>query len=232
MMHTEAAAVARLSTCNILQVRRRTPGRQDRADFGKEIDMPHRLAAAVVAAAAFALTVANAGAADEAAFDRVFPSVYTDLLFNSKTAFEGKRYDEAFPLMKKAACAGDKESQWMLGHMYLLGQGVTRDDFTGYAWLKVAAEFSSPEYRSTVEKIEHAIDAKQLPSVEAEARKFVDTYGLRATNMSCNRAASQHGHIMDRIVCTPRYDGQLAMLRQCAAETPAQTHADAGSPAK
>jgi hypothetical protein len=37
----------------------------------------------------------------------------------------------------------------------------------------------------------------------------------------CNRAASQHGHIMDRIVCTPRYDGPLAMLRPCVDEAAA-----------
>ncbi|HKP65059.1 MAG TPA: hypothetical protein VJX31_00445 [Casimicrobiaceae bacterium] len=160
----------------------------------------------------------------------MFPSVYSDLLFNSKTAYEAKRYDEAFPLLQKAACAGDKESQWMLGHMYLLGQGVTRDDFTGYAWIKVAAEFNQHEYRSTVETIEKAIGPKQLPAVQAEARKYVDDYGLRATNMSCNRAASQHGHIMDRIICTPKDDGQFSMLRQCAAGTSAQPPAQTEAP--
>jgi TPR repeat protein len=173
--------------------------------------------AALVAAAASGFAAA---AADDADFERVFPSVYDDLLFHSKTAYQGKRYDEAFPLMHEAACAGDKESQWMFGHMYLLGQGVERDDFTGYGWLKVAAEFNSAEYRSAVESIEHAIDAKQLPAIKAEAQKFVDDYGLRTTHMSCNRAASQHGHIMDRIVCTPRYDGQLALLRQCVDAAP------------
>jgi len=183
----------------------------------------------LVAVLASLSAIAAASDAPEPRFDRVFPSVYNDLLFNSKTAYQGKRYDEAFPLMQKAACAGDKESQWMLGHMYLLGQGVARDDFTGYAWIKVAAEFNSHEYRSTVETIEKAIGPKQLPAVQAEARKYIDNYGLRATNMSCNLAASQHGHIMDRIICTPKDDGQFSMLRQCAADTtappPAQTKA-------
>ena len=163
--------------------------------------MPRRFAAtraapliAAAAACAFALGSGTAGAEDQA-----------------------KRYDDAFPLMEKAACAGDKESQWMLGHMYLLGQGVTRDDLTGYSWIKVAAEFNDSEYRSTAKKIEEAIDPKQLPAVKAEAQKYLDSYSLRATHMSCNRAASQHGHIMDRIICTPQYDGQLALLRQCDA---------------
>jgi hypothetical protein len=193
----------------------------------KETHMPRcpavtRPVPLIAAAIACALVFASerVRAEDEGNVDRVFPSIYTDLLFNSKTAYEAKRYDEAFPLMKKAACAGDKESQWMLGHMYLLGQGVARDDLSGYAWIKVAAEFNSSEYRSTVEKIEGAIDAKQLPAVKADAEKYLDAYSFRATHMSCNRAASQHGHIMDRIVCTPRYDGQLALLRQCDAESP------------
>jgi hypothetical protein len=192
-----------------------------------------RRAVAVAAAIATVAGSHTTQAADTAAaprFESVFPSVYADLLYNSKTAYEAKRYDEAFPLMQKAACAGDKESQWMLGHMYLLGQGVARDDFTGYAWIKVAAEFNQHEYRSTVETIEKAIGPKQLPAVQAEARKFVDDYGLRATNMSCNRAASQHGHIMDRIICTPKDDGQFDMLRRCAADGSAPPAPQAKAP--
>jgi hypothetical protein len=185
---------------------------------------------ASVLSLAFSLSARAADAPADGGFDRVFSSVYDDLLRDSKTAYQAKRYDEAFPLMKKAACTGDKESQWMVGHMYLLGQGVARDDFTGYAWIKVASEFNDAEYRSTAEKIEKAIDPKQLPAVEAETRKFVDAYNLRATHMSCNRAASQHGHIMDRIICTPRYDGQLALLHQCVDEAP--TAAPAAPPPK
>ena len=188
-------------------------------------------AVAVVIAAIAATTAHAANPPADPGFDSVFPSVYADLLYNAKTAYENKRYDEAFPLMQKAACAGDKESQWMLGHMFLLGQGVARDDFTGYAWIKVAAELNEHEYRSTAEKIEKAIDPKQLPAVQAETRKFIDAYGLRATNMSCNRAASQHGHIMDRIICTPKDDGQLSMLRRCVAKTPPPPAAAGATPA-
>ena len=68
---------------------------------------------------------------------------------------------------------------------------------------------------------EQATFQAQLDAVSKIVNKTIDAYGLRATHMSCNRAASQHGHIMDRIVCTPRYDGQLALLRQCDDESPA-----------
>jgi hypothetical protein len=151
----------------------------------------------------------------EDGFDRDYRSVYEEWLFDSKTAYNAKRYDDAFPLMQKAACAGDKESQWFLGQMYLRGQGVDRDDLRGYAWLKVAAEFQSAEYRNTVRTIEDALDAQHKQEAAALAGKFVDEYGMRATHMSCSLSASRQGHIMDRIACVPRYQGKMVLLKRC-----------------
>lgn len=158
--------------------------------------------------------------AEDAGFERVFPAAYNDMLTNSKKAYGDKRYDEAFPLARRAACAGDKESQWMVGHMYLLGQGVERNDLAGYSWLKVAAEFQSQEYHDAVDQIEHAIDPKQLPTAKAAAQKFVDAYNIHATRMSCAQTASRHGHILDRITCTPQMDGQIMLLHQCLDPAP------------
>lgn len=160
-----------------------------------------------------------APASEEASFERTFASAYGELLANSKAAYRDKHYDEAAPLMQKAACAGDKESQWLLGHMYLAGTGVGRNDLAGYSWLKVAAEFQSSEYRDTVDRIEQAIDPKQLSAAKAAAQKYVDAYGLRATNMSCARTASRHGHILDQITCTPRSEGRVVLLRRCEDES-------------
>lgn len=176
-----------------------------------------RTRAFLFAAATFFMTETfQAAPSDE--FDRVFPSVYTDLIFDAKTAYQGKRYDQAFPLIRKAACAGDKESQWMLGSMYLQGQGVERDDLQGYAWLKTAAEFHSSEYRSTVRKIEEALSEQERQVAKAAATGVIAAYGLRATKMSCSRAASQGGHIMDLISCTPQIDGPAFLIKRCVDE--------------
>jgi TPR repeat protein len=177
----------------------------------------HRLARILCLVCALAMSgfASNAIAGEDASFERALASDYGELLAGSKTAYRDKHYDDAAPLMKKAACAGDKESQWLFGHMYLAGTGVERNDLVGYSWLKVAAEFQSSEYRDTVDRIEQAIDPKQLPVAQAAARKYVDAYGLRATNMSCARTASRHGHILDQITCTPRSEGRVVLLRRC-----------------
>jgi TPR repeat protein len=165
------------------------------------------------AIALLSATSVQAATSDE--FDRVFTSVYTDLLFDAKTAYQGKRYDQAFPLIQKAACTGDKESQWILGVMYLMGQGVQRDDLQGYAWIKSAAEFDSANYRSTARKIENALDEQQRQVAKAAADGVIGAYGLRATRISCSKAASQRGHIMDLISCTPQIDGNAFLIKRC-----------------
>src|SRR5664279_3382894 len=88
-----------------------------------------------------AIGIGLAHAVDSAVFERVPEDVYQQMLHDGGMAYEHKDYPQAFKLTQRTACAGDKTSQEMLGRMYVLGQGVARDDLTGYAWLKLAAEF-------------------------------------------------------------------------------------------
>lgn len=177
---------------------------------------------------ALSLALGLAGQASAAAFDesfeRVLPADFRSMLLKAKHAYEGKKYDEAFVAFQRTACGGDKESQSALGRMYLLGQGVARDDLTGYAWLKVAAEVRMRGYQGIVEKIEKSMTPEQKRIAEAEAAKLVDNYGLRASKMSCNLTATQGGHILDSVTCTPQDDGPNLMLKRCMDALPAVGH--------
>ena len=158
--------------------------------------------------------------ADEPNFERVFYSEYTDHLVDAERAYDAKRYDEAFKLFQRAACAGDKQSQSAIGRMYLLGQSVEHDDLTGYAWLKVAAEVQFPGYQSVVHKLEEVMNEEQRKIADQRAGELIGLYGLRPTNMSCKPRASRNGHIIDMIECSPRREGRLALLRTCVADVP------------
>lgn len=173
----------------------------------------------VILCAAAAFQVASAGPYDPAVFERVFPSEYSDTLRNARLAYDAKRYEEAFRLFHRTACAGDKQSQSAIGRMYLLGQGVARDDLTGYAWLKVAAEIIFPGYQKIVQQMEAAMRPEQRRIADAEAARISDLYGLAATSISCAKNASRGGHIIDEIVCAPRDEGNQLLLRRCADET-------------
>jgi len=111
------------------------------------------------------------------------------------------------------------ELQSLVPHIrVLLGQGVERNDLTGYAWLKVAAEVIFPGYQKIVKSLEGAMTPEQRKQADAGAARKIDLYGLAATNMSCGTHASRGGHIVDEILCTPRIEGQQLLLRRCAEE--------------
>lgn len=157
-------------------------------------------------------------------FDRVLPSDFRAMLLKAKHAYETKHYDEAFTVFQRTACAGDKESQSALGRMYLMGQGVARDDLTGYAWLKVAAEVRMRGYQGIVDKMEKAMTPEQKRLADAEAAKLIENYSLRATRMSCNLTASQGGHIMDGVTCVAQDDGPNLLLKRCVDALPSVGH--------
>lgn len=178
--------------------------------------MARNVLRALLGVVVFAIAITASVASEN--FERVLPGDYRDMLFKARNAYDGKRYDEAFQTFQRTACGGDKESQSALGRMYLLGQGVTRDDLTGYAWLKIAAEVRFRGYQTIVRKIEQAMTPEQHRIADPEAAKLVGLYGLLATNMSCNMTASQGGHILDSMVCTPRREGAQLLLRRCVAD--------------
>ncbi len=169
------------------------------------------------AIAMFSSPLVHAGQMDSEKFERVMPSVYSNTLRDAATAYGAKDYDKSFKLFQRTACAGDKQSQSALGRMYLLGQGTKRDDLTGYAWLKLAAEFIYPKYQTVVRGLEEAMTPEQKGIGDAKFADLNQRYSLGESNMSCNLSASKGGHIMDQIRCTPKYEGSRMLLRKCDA---------------
>ena len=158
-------------------------------------------------------------------FDQMSPDAYSEVLDKASEAYAKKHYDEAFPLVKQAACAGDKTSQWSLGQMYLLGQGVKPDEATGYSWLSVAAEFRPSPFSTSLAKIEESVNPKALTELKSHSDAFVENYGLAATRMSCRQSASRGGHILNYVTCQPDRVGRTVLIHRCldtAADTPAK----------
>jgi hypothetical protein len=166
--------------------------------------------------AAIVVCAAVAHASDNAGFERVPTDKYADMLREGGIAYDHKDYARAFELNKRTACAGDKTSQAILARMYLLGQGIARNDYAGYAWIKLAAEIKFGDFTSLSRKIEGALTPPQLAQAQAAAAELRKNYGLAATSMSC-RGESRHGaYIIDSVVCTPQSDGGgMVLLRRC-----------------
>jgi hypothetical protein len=159
---------------------------------------------------------AVASATDNSVFERMPAEKYAEMLRDGGLAYDHKDYARAFELNMRTACAGEKTSQAIIARMYLLGQGVARDDYAGYAWIKLAAEIKFGDFTSLSRKIEGALKPAQLAQAQAAAAELRKNYGLAATNMSC-RGESRHGaYLIDSVVCTPQSDGGgMVLLRRC-----------------
>jgi hypothetical protein len=165
---------------------------------------------------------ASVWAGDEAQFERVQYDAWYDSLRDAAVAYDHKDYPRAFALYRRAACAGDKNSQSILGRIYLLGQAPTRDDLTGYAWIKLSAEFSFAEFTSFARKLEasQTPEIRQLGNARADALRSL--YGLGATNMSCHGESRHGGYVIDSVVCTPKsVGGGELQLRRCVEDAAA-----------
>jgi hypothetical protein len=103
--------------------------------------------------------------------------------------------------------------------MYLLGQGLARDDFTGYAWIKLAAEIKFGDFTSLARKIEAVLTPAQRVQADAKAAELRKNYGLAATNISCRTESGHGAYLIDSVVCTPQSDGGgMVLLRRCMDE--------------
>jgi TPR repeat protein len=170
-----------------------------------------------------AAIAANACAGDEAQFEHVQYDAWYNSLRDAALAYDRKDYPKAFALYRHAACAGDKTSQSILGRMYLLGQAPTADDLTGYAWIKLSAEFSFAEFTSLARKLEAALTPEIRQQGNARADALRRLYGLGATNMSCHGESHHGGYVIDLVLCrTPRNGGGGEFeLRRCVDEVAA-----------
>lgn len=158
---------------------------------------------------------ASAAELDLGQFEQVMPSEYSNMLREAASDYGAKRYDASFPKFQRLACAGDKQSQSALGRMFLLGQGIERDDLTGYAWLKLAAEVIYPKYQSVVRQLEDAMTPEQRAIADTRVAFLSARYSLGNSRMGCTLTATKGGHIIDQIICTPQRVGRRLILRKC-----------------
>lgn len=57
-----------------------------------------------------------------------------------KLLYDEKKYEQAFPLLKKAAEKGHRKAQYRLGRCYDKGNGVEEDNKTAFTWYEKAAK--------------------------------------------------------------------------------------------
>jgi TPR repeat protein len=162
-----------------------------------------RMNAIVFAVAAMGVA-ASAMATDEA-FERMTYRDYVLMLRDAHLAYQRDDHAKAFELYARNACAGDKNSQFALGSMYLYGEGTGADGMKAYAWIATAAEAEEPRFRNLYEKLAKAIPKEHLAAAKEAAEATRKQYGEHATKNYCAMRA-EAGTKITELECKPPID--------------------------
>jgi TPR repeat protein len=142
------------------------------------------------------------------------------MLRDAHAAYEREDYEKAAERYVVTACMGDKNSQFALGSMYLMGHGVPADALKAYAWYKVASESREPDYLRAYERLDKVIPAEHRATAEAMAAQYLTDFGERATGVNCERRA-EAGTKISRLECKPPIDprtGKIEVKAVCLAD--------------
>jgi len=107
--------------------------------------------------------------------------------------YKKANYEKAYTALSYAAKRGFKQSQYLLGLMYLKGQYVKQSLFYGMAWLGVAKESKAKDWLALFDRIYAASTEQQQQAIDTNRLNFIQKYGLKSQNMSCNLQARLGG---------------------------------------
>ena len=127
---------------------------------------------------------AQATNSDEIIAVDTYKAQYNEALSLYKSA----DYTKALPALEAMAQRGEKKAQYIVGVMYLNAQGTAQDLMKSYAWLKVANEQKTQQWRKPLNMLNDKLPADYLVAVKDEANKYVDLYGAKAQQLKCRNS--------------------------------------------
>jgi TPR repeat protein len=110
---------------------------------------------------------------------------YTEQISQALELYQSSDYKSALPELELSAMRGDKTAQYIVGTMYLNGQGTNQDLLKSYAWLTVANEQKTKHWKKPLKMLNSKLPADFLKHASVEAEKFVDLYGVKTQQLKC-----------------------------------------------
>ena len=120
-----------------------------------------------------------AAAQDSSPFPNAPLTSKTQLVQNqAEQAYEQTDYESAFFIYRnELAPIGDKYGQYMVGLMYLNGQGVDEDRVAASAWYRLAAERGIKEFMQTSDQLMDSLDDEQIALSDQQFIELRKKYG-------------------------------------------------------
>lgn len=101
------------------------------------------------------------------------------------------QYKQAYNKLSFMAVRGFKQSQYLLGIMYLKGQHVEQSVLKGMSWLGVANESKlSKDWLVQFQQIYNKLSSTQQSIINSSVTEYINKYGTLNNGVSCDRKLS------------------------------------------
>ncbi|NMP33110.1 sel1 repeat family protein [Thalassotalea sp. M1531] len=130
----------------------------------------------------FAATSANAATSNA---NLIEVDTYKAEFQTALDLYKSQDFDKALPALETIAQRGEKKAQYILGTMYLNGQGTAQDLMKSYAWLSVANEQKSKHWKRPLNMLNEKLPKDYLAVAGSEAEKYQSLYGAKTQKLKC-----------------------------------------------
>ena len=101
--------------------------------------------------------------------------------------YQQEAYGEAFSILSETAALGMKRSQYILGFMFMKGEGVDRNMLYGLTWLGLAQELGNDDWVEAYEGFYNRLSDAQKSMLDEKIRDYKAMYGASAQGITCSR---------------------------------------------
>ncbi|MDH4109552.1 MAG: sel1 repeat family protein [Gammaproteobacteria bacterium] len=112
-----------------------------------------------------------------------------DNLYENETSglkfYEKGEYEQALTLLRETAALGLKRSQYILGFMFLKGEGVERNALLGLAWMGLATESGNEDWQASYDQLYGTLNDTQKAMLQRKIEEYRAKYGAVAQGITC-----------------------------------------------
>lgn len=114
--------------------------------------------------------------------------------------YEAGDFAAAFQSLHQTAAQGLKQSQYVLGFMFMKGEGVDKNLLFGLAWVGLATEADNDDWQKTYDRLYNALSPAQKAMVDDKVDEYRRKFGAKEQGITCARAAVVGSRKQD-IIC-------------------------------
>jgi hypothetical protein len=103
--------------------------------------------------------------------------------------YESGDYRIAFGMLSKTAAQGMKRSQYILGFMFMKGEGVDKNVLFGLAWMGLSTEADNEDWQKAYDSLYNALSSAQKSMLDEKIVEYRGKFGASAQGITCAKAA-------------------------------------------